>query len=75
MNNYCIIKDNGLKRNILIHSINLQKAQQILLGLFNASYGTDYTNWSEVSPIGDKIMSFSTTFATYTIKDIASPQI
>lgn len=74
MVNYCIIKDNGLKRNIVTHSISLQQAQQILLELFNASYRTYYSNWGEVSPIGGKTMSFSTDFATYTIKEIASPQ-
>lgn len=73
MNNYCIIKDNGIKRDIVIHSISLLKAQRVLLELFNASYRTDYNNWSEASPIGDKTLSFSTEFAIYTIKKIASP--
>lgn len=73
MNNYCIIKDNGIKSDIVIHSISLQKAQKILLELFNASFGTYYSNWGEASPIGDNILSFSTEYATYTINAIASP--
>lgn len=75
MNNYCIIKDNGRKCDIVIHSISLLKAQRVLLELFNAFYRTDYNNWGEASPIGDNTLSFSTEFATYTIKEIDSPNM
>ena len=72
MKNYCIIRDDGWSRDLILQS-DILNAQRVLLELFNAANKTKYQSWNEVSPTGYAIRSFSTDFATYTIKEVESP--
>lgn len=71
-NRYCIIRDDGITKDVIFQDLSFQAGQRTLLELFNAAYKTKYKNWIEITNI-PIVTSFDCDFASYMLKEILPP--